>query len=74
MINIIMITFLEYLSDSAEEYDIDLDSREAFKKILRSLRNETQLPISIINRGGKIVVLAPKYIHNRIELTWKNAC
>ena len=68
-----MITFIEYLSNSSQEkeYSIPFDSREAFNKFLRSLRNETRSPISIINRDGKLVVSAPKIIHDRIKMTWK---
>lgn len=69
-----MITFIEYLSESSQEieYDIPLSSREAFNKILQALHNETKVPISIIDRDGKIVISAPKIIHDRIKMIWKN--
>lgn len=70
-----MKTFLDYLCESISEqaYDIPLNSREAFNKILQVLRNETRESISIINRKGKIVVIAPKIIHDRIKMIWKTS-
>ena len=53
-----------------KSYEISLEEKESFIKLLQSIKEDSSVSLSILDKGSEIVVFAPQNIHDKIKWIW----
>ncbi len=62
---------LEFINrDYKKSYEISLEEKESFIKLLSSIKEDSSTPLSILDKGLEIVVFAPQSTHEKIKWIW----